>query len=147
RVAALTTSGIDRRFAVGPRHSARSAMEWARAFLADAQPYTDALTTAGLPKQVLTDLPGQVDALDKVLADEQVGRKKHVDARQSLGSVMRARAKTMRGLDTIARSVFRTDPDKLAAWKHARRVGPKEKPAAPAPTVPAASTGTETKAS
>jgi hypothetical protein len=74
-----------------------------------------------MPKEVLSGLPGRVDALGNVLADEQIGGKKHVDARQSLRSVMRARLKTIRGLDTVARSVFRTDPDKLAAWKHARR--------------------------
>jgi len=142
RVAALTSTGIDARFRKGPRSSARARIAWARAFLKDVPPYLDALAAAGLSKQVVTDLPAQIDAVDKVLADKKAGLAKRADARTELESLGHARTVTLRDLDTIARSVFRTNPDKLAAWKRARRVGPKEKPAQPA-----ASTATQVKAS
>src|SRR5436190_5493554 len=66
RVAALSSTGVDARFRIGPRTSARSKIAWARSFLQDVPPYVDALAAAGLSTQVLADLPAQIDALEKV---------------------------------------------------------------------------------
>src|SRR5438093_3985182 len=84
RVAALTSTGIDARFRNGPRTSARAKIAWAQSFLKDVPPYVDALAAAGLSKQVLTDLPAQIDALDKVLADQKDGQSKRAGARREL---------------------------------------------------------------
>jgi hypothetical protein len=146
RVYALRQPGVDRRFRLAPRGGDRSLVAWGRAFLADAQPIAAGLLDNSLSPDVLTNLPAQIAALDKAMADQRTGRDKARLVHISLRTVRRSCAKTMSGLDAIARNAFRSDAEKLAGWKQSRRRGPSAVPPVPSlPTPPAPQATTDTK--
>ena len=97
--------------------------------IADARSAVDAVQPlAGVFKAnkltVLDDLPPQIAALDAAMKDQSAGRETHVGASAVVTEALNEGAQVAAALEPIFRSVVNGDPELIAKWKNARRIGP-----------------------
>jgi hypothetical protein len=136
--ASIGTAGLNEKFRLPKGMSARSLVITARAFAEAAAPIADALIARGMSPQLLTDLPGQIQALEETLAKQGAAKEAHVGARRGVKAAYSSLVRTLKSLDAIVERGPNRDETIVGAWRNARRVGPAKTPPAVTGPVPAA---------
>ena len=103
-----------------------------------ATPLADRFAGHGLPATVVTDLPAQIAALEQAILRQKEGRETHVGAKAAAMAALASGSTAMDVLERIYLNAFGDDPNAVAMWHNARRVGPsRAKEAGVVPVTPA----------
>ena len=86
------------------------------------QPLTDAFKATKLT--VLDDLPQQIADLDAAMKAQSAGRETHVGASTTVTEVLNECTDVAAAIEPFYLSAVSKDPELIARWKNARRVGP-----------------------
>lgn len=140
QLASLEAPGIEALIRVPRAGGAqRKLITATRVMLATVTEKADLFRRHGLPENFVPDLTALVDEFEGALGSKESGTQSHVGANAELDAVAAEIIKIVNALDRLNRVRFRNDPEKLAAWKHARDVAwPVEKPEGGKPAEPAA---------
>jgi hypothetical protein len=134
-------SRLEGKFHTRGVHSDHNLVTVARAFANDLAPLAAEFVAHGMPKAVLAELQGAVQAFEHATQERASAREAHVTARAGITVTMNVALAAVARLDAVVTNTLRDNPTLLAAWVSARRVErvrAAEPPAAPAPAVSAA---------
>jgi len=102
--------------------SHRQLISDAQAVLDAVQPLTDAFKATKL--SVLDDLPKQIADLDAAMKAQSAGRETHVGASATVTPALNECVEVAEAIEPFYLSAVSKDPELIARWKNARRVGP-----------------------
>ncbi len=137
----IDVEGVSDRFPIPRRASDRQLLSDSKSALQNALPLRAAFEEHGLPANVLTDLPVQIEAFEKALDKERSGKAARLGSNAAVDKLLARASKITKALDVIFRNGPKQDADIVALWRAAKRVGPRrvKKPAPPAaPAAPSA---------
>ena len=134
-------AGISREFPVLRVGNHRQLIADANAIHGAMADHGDALAANRLS---LDDMAKQIADVDAAIRAQGDARETHVAARETVADELRAAALAADALEPLFFRAMEKDPDAIARWKNARRIGPrrhqKDAPA-PEPAQPAAQPG------
>lgn len=131
------TTGLDGKFHMPRNHGAQDVLNAARAFQADATPFTAQFTSVGLPADFLTTLDGHTTDYETAISATGAGAGTQASATGGIKDTNHKAAIALHVLNTIVTNTYKNDPPRLAEWVVASHVQkhtpvPRAKPAAAA---------------
>ncbi len=128
----LGTTGLAGKFHM-PRHDGdQELLNTARAFAADAVPYSTPFISLNLPAGFITLLHLDIDAFEAAIKGKGTGKGKKAGATGGIGQTIHAAAIALQVLKTIVANTYKNDPTKLAEWivaSHVEKHTPVSRPA------------------
>lgn len=136
-LALMGTAGLDGKFQM-PRGSGDQALlNAARAFAADAVPFSAQFIQLGLPAGFIATLNADITALETANTAKAGGVETKSGATGGIAQTIHDATTAMQVLDTVVRNTYRNNATALAAWITASHVErPPQHAAKPAPATP-----------
>lgn len=106
----------------GKDGSDRTLIATARAFADAAASLVGLFVEYNLPATFVHDLRSDADSLEHYISLQTAGVGARVSSKTTADATLQRLNELAERLDTVVRNRYRDDPDKLAAWEHARRV-------------------------
>jgi hypothetical protein len=127
--------GLDDKFRLPPPGNDQLLLNAARAFAADAAPFSAQFIRHEMPADFLADLNADIAALEEAISEQSSGVGQRVAAGAAIDSTIDDGVATVRKLDAIVKNKYANNPAVLARWTSASHTerSPRHKPA-PAPT-------------
>jgi hypothetical protein len=134
--------GLDDKFRVPRGENDQALLTAARAFAADAAPFSTQFIAHEFPADFLAELNADIADLESAIGGQASGRGQGVAANAAIDDMIDKGVATVRQLDAIMKNKYSNNPAVLAQWisvSHVERDPRRSSPAAP-PTQPGAGT-------
>jgi len=131
----LGTDGLAGKFLIPHNNGAQALLNSARAFAADAVPFTAQFTSVGLPATFITQLNADIADFETAVTTKGAALGTQAGATGGLEDAAHKAAVALHVLGTVVKNTYKNDPAKLAEWATASHVEkhtpvPRAKPAA-----------------
>lgn len=139
KAVAIEVPGVGDKFRVPRNNNDAELLNAARAFLADAAPFSDEFTQHELPATFLQDLQADINALEAAISNQSGGVENSVAAGAALDDAFDRGIDLTRRLDAIVRNKYANNPGVLAEWtsaNHTERSPRRARPEPPPPPPP-----------
>jgi hypothetical protein len=128
RAIAIKMDGFEDKFQVPRNGNDRLLINAARAFAADAAPFTTEFVKYGLADNFLEELNRDIELFENAFKEKITGKETRVSATAAIDEAIDQGMDAVRQLDAIVKNRFNNDSAKLAAWESAMVTGREPKP-------------------
>jgi hypothetical protein len=138
RAIAIDSPGLEKKFRVPRGENDQILLAAARAFAADAVPFTAQFVAHELAATFIDDLKASIANLEAAISDQSGAIGDRVGARAGIAAILEEATIALRKLDPIIRNKYANDPATLAEWTSVSHIerAPKRKTVTPPATPP-----------